>query len=191
MIIVGLGNIGKEYECTHHNIGFMVLDEVAKANNLEFKLEKKHQAFVAEYIYKGEKHLLVKPTTYMNNSGISVRSIIDYYKKTNEDVLIIYDDLDLPLGQIRIRKNGSAGGHNGIKSIIAHLNTQEFSRVRIGIKKEKEMDTINYVLSKFSKKELDVLKPTLELMPRMIDDFLTNGTNYIMNHYNGVKNELS
>ena len=152
MIIVGLGNIGKEYECTHHNIGFMVLDEVAKANNLEFKLEKKHQAFVAEYIYKGEKHLLVKPTTYMNNSGISVRSIIDYYKKTNEDVLIIYDDLDLPLGQIRIRKNGSAGGHNGIKSIIAHLNTQEFSRVRIGIKKEKEMDTINYVLSKFSKK---------------------------------------
>lgn len=191
MIIVGLGNIGKEYECTHHNVGFMVLDEVAKANNLEFKLEKKHQAFVAEYIYKGEKHLLVKPTTYMNNSGISVRSIIDYYKKTNEDVLIIYDDLDLPLGQIRIRKNGSAGGHNGIKSIIAHLNTQEFSRVRIGIKKEKEMDTINYVLSKFSKKELDVLKPTLELMPRMIDDFLTNGTNYIMNHYNGVKNELS
>lgn len=191
MIIVGLGNIGKEYECTHHNIGFMVLDEVAKANNLEFKLEKKHQAFIAEYIYKGEKHLLVKPTTYMNNSGISVRSIIDYYKKTNEDVLIIYDDLDLPLGQIRIRKNGSAGGHNGIKSIIAHLNTQEFSRVRIGIKKEKEMDTINYVLSKFSKKELDVLKPTLELMPRMIDDFLTNGTNYIMNHYNGVKNELS
>lgn len=191
MIIVGLGNIGKEYECTHHNIGFMVLDEVAKANNLEFKLEKKHQAFVAEYIYKGEKHLLVKPTTYMNNSGISVRSIIDYYKKTNEDVLIIYDDLDLPLGQIRIRKNGSAGGHNGIKSIIAHLNTQEFSRVRIGIKKEKEMDTINYVLSKFSKKELDVLKPTLELMPRMIDDYLTNGTNYIMNHYNGVKNELS
>lgn len=191
MIIVGLGNIGKEYECTHHNIGFMALDEVAKANNLEFKLEKKHQAFVAEYIYKGEKHLLVKPTTYMNNSGISVRSIIDYYKKTNEDVLIIYDDLDLPLGQIRIRKNGSAGGHNGIKSIIAHLNTQEFSRVRIGIKKEKEMDTINYVLSKFSKKELDVLNPTLELMPRMIDDFLTNGTNYIMNHYNGVKNELS
>lgn len=191
MIIVGLGNIGKEYECTHHNIGFMVLDEVAKVNNLEFKLEKKHQAFIAEYIYKGEKHLLVKPTTYMNNSGISVRSIIDYYKKTNEDVLIIYDDLDLPLGQIRIRKNGSAGGHNGIKSIIAHLNTQEFSRVRIGIKKEKEMDTINYVLSKFSKKELDVLKPTLELMPRMIDDFLTNGTNYIMNHYNGVKNELS
>lgn len=191
MIIVGLGNIGKEYECTHHNIGFMVLDELAKANNLEFKLEKKHQAFIAEYIYKGEKHLLVKPTTYMNNSGISVRSIVDYYKKTNEDVLIIYDDLDLPLGQIRIRKNGSAGGHNGIKSIIAHLNTQEFSRVRIGIKKEKEMDTINYVLSKFSKKELDVLKPTLELMPRMIDDFLTNGTNYIMNHYNGVKNELS
>ena len=191
MIIVGLGNIGKEYECTHHNIGFMVLDEVAKANNLEFKLEKKHQAFIAEYIYKGEKHLLVKPTTYMNNSGISVRSIIDYYKKTNEDVLIIYDDLDLPLGQIRIRKNGSAGGHKGIKSIIAHLNTQEFSRVRIGIKKEKEMDTINYVLSKFSKKELDVLKPTIELMPRMIDDFLTNGTNYIMNHYNGVKNELS
>lgn len=187
MIIVGLGNIGKEYEATHHNIGFMVLDEVAKANNLEFKLEKKHQALIAEYIYKGEKHLLVKPTTYMNNSGISVRSIMDYYKKTNEDVLIIYDDLDLPLGQIRIRKNGSAGGHNGIKSIIAHLNTQEFSRVRIGIKKEKEMDTINYVLSKFSKKELETLKPTLEISPKMIDDYLNSGINYIMNNYNGSK----
>lgn len=187
MIIVGLGNIGKEYEATHHNVGFMVLDEVAKANNLTFKLEKKHQAFIAEYIYKGEKHLLIKPTTYMNNSGIAVRSVLDYYKKTPSDVFIIYDDLDLPLASLRIRKNGSAGGHNGIKSIIAHLSTQEFARARIGIKKEKEQDTIDYVLSKFSKKELDILKPTLELSPRMIDDLLSNGVDYIMNHYNGVK----
>ncbi len=191
MIIVGLGNIGKEYENTHHNIGFMVLDEVAKANNLTFKLEKKHQAMIAEYIYNGEKHLFVKPTTYMNNSGIAVKSVLDYYKKTNKEILIVYDDLDLPLATIRIRQNGSAGGHNGIKSIIAHLGTQEFSRVRIGIKKEKEMDTINYVLSKFSKKELGTLNPTLSLMPRMIDDYLKNGTNYIMNHYNGVNNEIS
>lgn len=187
MIIVGLGNVGKEYEATHHNVGFMVVDEVAKANNLTFKLEKKHQAFIAEYICNGEKHLLVKPTTYMNNSGIAIRSIMDYYKKTPKDVFIIYDDLDLPLATLRIRKNGSAGGHNGIKSIIAHLSTQEFSRARIGIKKEFEQDTIDYVLSKFSKKELDILKPTLEQMPRMIDDLLNHGIDFIMNHYNGGK----
>ena len=184
MLIVGLGNIGKEYEDTHHNVGFMVLDEVAKAANLTFTLEKKHQAYVATYMYNGEKHLLVKPTTYMNNSGIAVRSLMNYYKLTSDDIFVIYDDLDIPLASVRIRKNGSAGGHNGIKSIIAHTGTQNFARMRIGIQKEKETDTIDYVLSKFSKKEMAQLKPTLEIMPKAIDDLLKNGVDYIMNHYN-------
>ena len=110
---------------------------------------------------------------------------MEYYHKTPQDIFVIYDDLDLPLGHIRIRKNGSAGGHNGIKSIIAHLGTNEFARLRIGIQKQKEVDTIDYVLSKFSKKELAVLQPTLEKMPQIVDDLLHYGMDYIMNHYNG------
>lgn len=191
MIILGLGNIGKEYENTHHNVGFMALDEIAKSNNLDFKLEKKFNAYVAEYAYKGEKHLLVKPTTYMNNSGAAIRQVIDYYKKDISELLVIYDDLDLPLGNVRIRKNGSAGGHNGVKSIIAHLGTQNFSRIRVGIKKEKEINTIDYVLSRFSKKELEVINVTLNKMPNIIDDYLNYGIDFIMNHYNsGVLHEV-
>lgn len=184
MIIVGLGNIGKTYESTHHNAGFMALDEVAKANKLTFLEEKKFQAYVVEYFDGKNKHYFVKPTTYMNNSGIAVKTILDYYKKTTDDLFVIYDDLDLPLGDIRIRKNGSSGGHNGIKSIIASVGTQNFARLRIGIKKQKEVDTIDYVLSKFSKKELAVMNETLEKMPNIIDDLLNYGVDYIMNHYN-------
>lgn len=186
MIIVGLGNIGKEYENTHHNVGFMALDKVANANKLDFKIEKKFQAMIAEYIYKGEKHLLVKPTTYMNNSGIAIKLILDYYKKDINDVFIIYDDLDLPTGSMRIRKSGSAGGHNGIKSIISNLSSENFSRLRIGIKKEKEIDTISYVLSKFSKSEKEIVDKTLEKMPNLVDDLLNHGVDFIMNHYNGA-----
>lgn len=184
MIILGLGNIGKEYENTHHNIGFMALDKIATSNNLEFKLEKKFNAFICEYIYKGEKHLLIKPTTYMNNSGIAIRQVMDYYKKDITELLVIYDDLDLPLGNIRIRKNGSAGGHNGVKSIISHLGTQNFNRVRVGIKKEKDVDTIDYVLSKFSKKELEIINPCIDKMPNLIDDYINYGIDFIMDHYN-------
>ncbi|MCM1260791.1 MAG: aminoacyl-tRNA hydrolase [Prevotella sp.] len=185
MIIVGLGNIGKSYEGTHHNAGFMALDQIALANQFSFLQEKKFQAYVAEYVYQGQKHYFIKPMTYMNNSGISVKAIMEYYHQTPEDIFVIYDDLDLSLGRIRIRKNGSAGGHNGIKSIISHLGTSEFARLRIGIQKQKEVDTIDYVLSKFSKKELSVLQPTLEKMPQIVDDLLNYGMDYIMNHYNG------
>lgn len=191
MVIVGLGNIGKEYENTHHNIGFMALDAIASSNNISFKLEKKFQAYIGEYIYRGEKHLLIKPTTYMNNSGIAIRLILDYYKKNENDLFVIYDDLDLPLGALRIRKDGSAGGHNGVKSIINHLGTNKWARLRVGIQKSKEMDTIDYVLSKFSKREMETIDNVLNIMPNLLDDLLNNGVDYIMNHYNGVKNELS
>lgn len=184
MIIVGLGNIGKAYEETHHNVGFMALDEVAKANQLLFLEEKKFQAYICEYYNGKNKHYFVKPTTYMNLSGIAIKTILDYYKKTNEDLFVIYDDLDLPLGEIRIRKTGSSGGHNGVKSIIENLNTKDFARLRIGIQKQKEMNTIDYVLSKFSKKEKEVMQRTLEKVPNIIDDLLNYGIDYIMNHYN-------
>ena len=189
MIIVGLGNVGKEYENTHHNAGFLALDSIAKANQLEFRLEK-FQAYICEYIYQNEKHLLVKPTTYMNHSGIAVKLILDYYKKGMDDLFVIYDDLDLQMGTIRIRKSGSAGGHNGMKSIIQCVGSSEFARLRIGIKKEKEVDTISYVLSKFSKKEMDSIVGIMSNMPNIIDNLLNNGVEYIMNHYNGVKNEI-
>lgn len=185
MIIVGLGNIGKEYEKTHHNLGFMALDTIAKSNKIEFLLEKKFQAYIGEYQKDGVKHLLVKPTTYMNNSGIAIKAILDYYKKDLSDLFVIYDELALPLGSIRIRKSGSAAGHNGVKSIIKELQSENFARLRIGIAKEKEIDTITYVLSKLSKKEQATISLTLDKMPKIIDDLLTYGIDYIMNHYNG------
>ncbi len=191
MIIVGLGNIGKEYEKTHHNIGFMMIDKIAKVNHITFKLEKKFQALVGEYIYKGQKHLLIKPTTYMNNSGLAVKAIMDYYKADPCELFVLYDDLDLPTGTIRIRKSGSSGGHNGIKSIIQALQTETFARLRVGIAKKQEMDTISYVLAKFTKEEMVLIDKVLEKIPRLIDDLLEYGIDYIMNHYNGVLNEIS
>lgn len=185
MVIVGLGNIGKEYENTHHNAGFMAIDQVAKANNLTFLLEKKFQAYICEYFFEGKKNYLVKPITYMNNSGIAVKAIMDYYNLSEKELVVIYDDLDLPLGQIRIRESGSAGTHNGMKSIVNMLGTKNFARIRIGIAKQKEVDTIDYVLSKFSKKEMEKVNESLIKFPNMIDDLLRNGITYIMNHYNG------
>ncbi len=184
MVIVGLGNIGRKYELTHHNVGFMALDLIAKSNNFTFSEERKFQAYIYEYFDGKNKHFFVKPTTYMNNSGIAISSILKYYKLDAKDLFVIYDDLDLPLGDIRIRKNGSSGGHNGIKSIIEHLGTQEFSRLRIGIKKQREIDTIDYVLSNFSKGEMPIIQATLEKVPNIIDDLLKYGIDYIMNHYN-------
>ena len=171
MVIVGLGNIGKEYENTHHNAGFMAIDQVAKANNLTFLLEKKFQAYICEYFFEGKKNYLVKP--------------MDYYNLSEKELVVIYDDLDLPLGQIRIRESGSAGTHNGMKSIVNMLGTKNFARIRIGIAKQKEVDTIDYVLSKFSKKEMETVNESLIKFPNMIDDLLKNGITYIMNHYNG------
>ena len=127
----------------------------------------------------------------MNNSGIAVKLILDYYKKSIDDLFVIYDDLDLQIGTIRIRKSGSAGGHNGIKSIIQYIGSSQFARLRIGIKKEREIDTISYVLSKFSKKEMDIIVNIMSNMPNIIDDLLNNGVEYIMNRYNGVNNEIS
>ena len=184
MIIVGLGNPGKEYAKTRHNIGFMFVDAIADSYKADFKLDKKLQCMKAEIIINGEKHILVKPITYMNLSGNSVRSVMDYYKKTPDDVIVIYDDMDLDLAKVRIRKNGSSGGHNGIKSIIACLNTQEFKRIRIGIGPHPQ-DAIDYVLGCFSKKEQAALDNVLMKSTNMIEDLIIKGMDYLMNNYNG------
>lgn len=181
-IIIGLGNPGKEYENTRHNVGFMFVDEVAKANALTFSLDKAKRAQLAVGVIKGEKVVLVKPITYMNLSGEALRLVMDYYKVDSSDVIVINDDLDLPVGKIRIRANGSSGGHNGLKSIIANIKTQEFKRIKIGI--DKKGDIIDYVLGNFSKTEKEEINKVLDIAPRIIDDYLSDSFVNLMSKYN-------
>ncbi len=152
-IIIGLGNPGKQYEQTRHNIGFRSL--IGCQVELSIPLDQsKFKGLYGIGFYKGEKVLLLKPLTYMNLSGESIRAVIDYYQIDLEDLLVIYDDLDLPVGKIRLRQKGSAGGHNGIKSTIAHLGTQEFNRIRIGIDRPQQgMNIPDYVLGRFREHE--------------------------------------
>lgn len=183
-LFVGLGNPGKKYDNTRHNVGFMVIDLIATQNKIEFRKEKKFIAEIGIGEVSGEKVILVKPLTFMNLSGESVRKIIDFYKIDVSDILIIFDDMDLPVGKIRLRQKGSAGGHNGIKSIIAHLGTQEFKRVKVGIGKPTNIDTRNYVLSKFSKEEKKVIDDIIIEASSVCHDFLGHDIISLMNKYN-------
>lgn len=180
--IIGLGNPGKTYEKTRHNIGFRVLDALAKELNTEFK--KKFKAEIAQVNYKGENLLLVKPQTFMNLSGESIRLIIDFYKLSDEDLLVVYDDLDLPVGKLRLREKGSSGGHNGIKSIHQHLGHTEFKRLRIGIDNNKLIPTADYVLGKFNKEESEVLEKSIELSLKVCLDFSSMNFIDLMSRYN-------
>lgn len=180
-LVVGLGNPGKKYEKTKHNIGFMCLDYYAKQNNQSFKKENK---FNGESLKIGNL-ILLKPHTFMNLSGESIVKVMNFYDIGTDDVLIIYDDLSLPFNKIRLREKGSAGGHNGVKSIINHLKTQEFKRIKIGIDQNPLIETKDYVLSKFSKVELKEIDDTLHTVSNIIDDFKNNQDFVnIMNKYN-------
>ena len=148
-LIVGLGNPGKEYDKTRHNVGFMVMDRLADVLNVSIDM-KKFKGEYAKLKYQGEDVILLKPMTYMNNSGESVIQVMNYFKIDVDDLLVIYDDMDMPVGKLRLRKTGSAGGHNGIKNIIAHLNSQDFKRIRVGIDRHKYMNVADYVLSRLS-----------------------------------------
>lgn len=171
-IIVGLGNIGNEYEGTRHNAGFMFLDlmascrEIAPADNvILFHTEKKFEADIAETQVNGEKLLLVKPATYMNASGKATAKILDFYKVDFKDLIVVSDDVDLPLGTIRVRKEGSSGGHKGLQNIIDSIKSEDFTRIRIGIasknEKKSETDTRDFVLEKFSKREQPIIEKTI------------------------------
>jgi len=150
-LLVGLGNIGKEYEKTRHNTGFLVMDEIAKQLNETFKTNK-FKAQIIKTTIKNEQVILMKPSTYMNNSGEAIAEAVNFYNlNPKEDVVVFYDDLDLPYGTLRLREKGSSGGHNGIKSIIQHLGTNEFKRVRIGIEKNPMIPVVDYVLGKVEK----------------------------------------
>ena len=187
-LIVGLGNPGKQYELTRHNVGFLCLNSLEDRLNLSFKLDTKLQAMIATTLYKGEKCLFVKPQTYMNLSGEAVGKISKYYKVALEDILIIYDDMDLPFGSLRLREKGSAGGHNGIKSIISHLNTDSFKRIRVGISGHANIDAKDYVLGHFSKDEQIDLKRLCNIVSDAVIEFMENKAFVIiMGNYNGKK----
>ncbi len=183
-LITGLGNTGDKYCFTRHNAGFMVLDKWALYNNLSFKAENKLKCFLTRFKMNGEDILLAKPTTFMNLSGEAVRAIIDYYKIEIKDILIIYDDISLDLGKIRFRANGSDGGHNGIKSVIKHLGTQKFDRLKIGIGPQPNIPSENFVLQNFSKEQLPILKDTLIKSIDAVEFYLENGIEKTQNKYN-------
>ena len=184
-LIVGLGNPGSQYEDTRHNIGFKVVDNIAKEYNIEINRQK-FKGMCGEGFINGEKVILLKPTTYMNLSGESVREVVDFYKLSNDDVLVIYDDISLVVGRLRIREKGSAGGHNGIKSIIAHLGTDIFPRIKVGVG-QPNVDLVNYVLGKFTKEEMEVLNESIDASTRAAKEIISNDVKTAMNIYNGFK----
>lgn len=154
-LIVGLGNPGAKYDNTRHNVGFMFLDYLAARYNLKFNTKGNYQ--IAETNIGGEKVLLLKPQTFMNLSGEAVNAVCKFYKLDSADIIVVYDDLDMDFGKLRVKDNSSAGGHNGIKNIISHLHTQEFMRIKVGINNEYKKDVKSFVLSKFSKSEINDL----------------------------------
>ena len=179
-LIAGLGNIGEKYCFTRHNAGFMVLDKWAADDGFSFKEDKKLKCFIA----KTNDTLLIKPTTYMNLSGEAVRAVMDYYKIDIKDLLIIYDDLSLDLGRIRFRANGSDGGHNGIKSIIQHVGSKNFDRLKIGIGPQPNIPSENYVLQNFPKDSLEELKTVLKTSINAVEFYLENGIEKAQNRFN-------
>ena len=182
-LIVGLGNYGKEYQNTRHNIGFMALDYYAKKNNLSID-KKKFKGLYTETSINNEKVLLVKPQTYMNLSGECMRDFILYFHIDIKDILVIYDDMDLDVGVLRLREKGSAGGHNGMKNIIQNIKSSEFKRVRVGISKDVNRNTIDYVLGKFNEEDKKIIDEKMETISCIIEDFVKYDFNKVMSKYN-------
>lgn len=183
-LIAGLGNPGKKYIDTRHNVGFDMLDVIASANGIKVS-KVKFKALIGVGKIKGRDVILAKPQTYMNLSGESIREIAQYYKIPPERIIIIYDDIALELGRIRIRKKGSAGGHNGMKNIIYHLKTEDFPRIRIGVgAPDSQEDIKNYVLDKFSKTDISVLTNVAKDMPAVVNTIIEHGMDTAMNKYN-------
>mgnify|MGYP000877516671 CR=1 FL=1 len=186
-LIAGLGNPGKQYENTKHNVGFLTIDVLAE--KLGIRVSKiKHKALTGEGFISGEKVILVKPQTYMNLSGESIREILSFYKADPERLVVIYDDIDLPMGSLRIRKKGSAGGHNGLKNIIKMLGHDTFTRVRMGVgEKPKNYDLADYVLGHFPVEERKVMDDATKTAAEAIRMIITESADAAMNHFNSKK----
>ena len=177
-LIVGLGNPGKEYDNTRHNIGFMIVDNYLG----DVKFTEKFDGLIYEKNINGEKVIFLKPLTYMNNSGMSVIKVVNYYDIDVHDILVIHDDLDLDFNTIKIKSNSSSGGHNGIKSIINNLGSQEFDQFKFGISNEYKNDVIDFVLGKFSKEELSNID--YGYLNKVIDTYITDGVVKAMSDFN-------
>ncbi|WP_070001081.1 aminoacyl-tRNA hydrolase [Cellulosilyticum sp. I15G10I2] len=183
-LIVGLGNPGMEYAVTRHNIGFQAIDTLAEVYNISVQ-RNKFKALIGEGTIKGERMILMKPQTYMNLSGEAIRQCMDWNKLTKDDIIVIYDDVSLEVAQLRIRKTGSAGGHNGIKSIINHLGSQDFARIKVGVgQKPPGWDLANYVLGRFTEEEMKAMGPKLKDIVKAVEVMLESGIDQAMNQYN-------
>lgn len=190
-LIVGLGNPGTKYDQTRHNVGFEAIDALAHTWQISLAENRKFQGIFGEGLaVKGQKVRLLKPTTYMNLSGQSIRAVLDWYKLPPESVLVIYDDMDLPIGKLRLRQSGSAGGHNGMKSAIAHLNSQNFPRLRIGIgssksaKAKQSGEVVSHVLGRFGQAEDKAIAEVLKLVIGAVEMSLKQGIPKAMSLYN-------
>lgn len=182
-LIVGLGNPGKEYENTRHNMGFLYLDYYARKKNILLN-KNKFDGIYGETIINNEKVIFLKPQKYINLSGEVIKQFVDYFKISIKDILIICDDLDTPIGKYRIRSKGSSGGHNGLKNIELMLSTQNYTRLKIGISNNKEIDTKDYVLGKLNKECLNEIEKNYGIISDIIDDFYTIDTEKLMAKYN-------
>ena len=183
-VVVGLGNPGREYQDTRHNVGFAVIDEIAKRYSADVT-SVKFKSLYTDIRIKNSKVLLVKPTTYMNNSGQALREVMDFYKLDPSDILVIYDDIDIPIGKIRVRKKGSSGSHNGLRSIVKHLGSEEFPRIRVGIgRPDERISLTNYVLGKFSEDERIDINKAIKNSADAVESLIDVGIDNTMNKYN-------
>ncbi len=188
-VLVGLGNPGEQYAETPHNLGFKAIDALAAELGVEWKTEKKFKALVAKALWKGETLWLVKPQTYMNLSGECVAPFLKYYGATARDLLVLSDDCDLPAGRLRIRGSGSAGGHNGLKNIIAHLGTEAFARIRLGAGRspDERRGLIDFVLHRFTVAEAAVANETAQLAAKAVFCWIDQGLQEAQNRFNAVR----
>ena len=185
IVIVGLGNPGRQYENTKHNMGFVTIDRFAEKHGIDIS-KTKFKALVGEGFISGKKVLLVKPQTFMNLSGESVRAIVDFYNLEPADVAVVYDDIDIPIGSIRIRKQGSGGSHNGMKSIILNLNFDDFPRFRVGIGADRGYIPLkDYVLTGFQKDQLDPMRSAIDKCACAIECMISEDIDTAMRKYNG------
>ncbi len=171
IIIVGLGNVGSEYDNTYHNMGFNVVNKFAEKNGFVFN-KTKFSGSVAEGMFNGEKVVLIKPSTYMNLSGTSVKKAVSMYKLELSKLLVVYDDIDLPVGALRVRKSGSAGTHNGMRNIVLELGSNEFPRLRVGIGRDERMSLADYVLSHVNAENKEKLEPAFNNAVNIIEQFI-------------------
>ena len=190
IVIAGLGNPGKKYENTRHNMGFLTIDRIAEKNDI--KVNKiKHRALVGDGFISGHKVLLVKPQTYMNLSGESLREVMNYYNIDIEDLIVIYDDFDIETGSLRIRKKGSAGSQNGMKSVIYQLKDDGFPRVRVGIGKSGSLDWKDFVLGKVGGAESDAISQAISNAADAVECIISEGIDIAMNKYNKKKKKTA